>query len=166
MDRPRFSFYDWLVTTQIGPAFAKHGFLRSARVLVIPPSVGWDGRAIELLIFYSTQNGLDYDGAEHALVTGSDDPNLPPGMTNHQLYEPVVWGNAPGAAAAPPIAFCAAESFHVVTRSEEYGYYEDFDAFAGFGTFVRAEDGVKCLSFPHLFAKDLDNRVRKGPTPD
>ena len=150
-------FHRWLVGTQIGPAFQAHPSLRKAEVLLVPALwlLGRDGAPTQMMIFYAATARLDLDMTVDALANGTQDPHLPPPLSNYDLYAPIVAVDALGR--PPPFAFCARESFHGLKREPSLGYYEDLDAFAAYGSFARDDRGdVACLHFDAKLCAMLD----------
>lgn len=122
-------FHRWLIGTQLEPAFQKHASLQRAVVLVLPRLWRAGDRA-ELMIFYGASSAVDLDAAVEALALDTQDPNLPAGLSNYDLYLD-----------APQFIFCTRESFRGLQREPEFGSFETLDAFALYGTFARGPEG-------------------------
>jgi len=135
------SFDRWLVETQVAPAFRAHSFLTLAEVFVVPRLwlVEAPGAITEIVIFYGTKKVVDLDATLEALARDEQDPNLPPGVSNYDLYSRI--GALPGSAAAPPIAFSERDAFRRSRRHPEHGFYEIFEAFAVCASFERGARG-------------------------
>ncbi len=141
-------FHRWLVATQLEPAFRKHATLQRAQVLVLPRLWRAGDRA-ELMIFYGVSSAVDLDAALEALARDTQDPNLPPGLSNFDLYVD-----------APQYVFCARDSFRGLQREPEFGTFEALDAFAVYGAFVRGPTGeVSCLRFDANLGARIDGVV-------
>ena len=131
-------FYRWLVDTQVRPAFRRHSFLERAEVFVVPRPwlVEPAGQITQLMIFYGASRVVDLDATLEALARDAQDPNLPPGVSNYDLYAPC----------DPPFAFYAREALRGAQRDPEHGVYEALDAFAVYASFTRGSgDDVVCL---------------------
>lgn len=140
-------FHDWLLGTQIEPTFAQHRFLQRALVLGIPqlwrpPEPGASVDPIRLMIVYSQDARVRLDSLVPAYTHGTQDPNLPEGVGNHDLFAPV--GSIPGSRAPMPVAFCEPGVFVGGEADVENDDGGVFDAFFVYATFERAAEGVVC----------------------
>jgi hypothetical protein len=153
------AFHRWLVETQIEPVFRTHAFVQRAHVLVIPQlwMLPEHRRTTQMMIFYSAREEIDLDATVDALAQGAQDPNLPAGVSNHDLYLPI-GGRAHGDGGAPPFALCSRELFAGLTRDPEIGHHEVLDAFASYGSFSRGEGGeVVCRRFDARLSAMIDH---------
>jgi len=152
-------FYGWLLRTQIAPVFRAHPYVRRALVLIIPQV--WERpprRAGRMLILYSANDPMSLDATMDAFASDSQDPALPEGVSNYDLYLPIVGeDDESGGRDAPPFVFFERESFLGLTRDPEYGHHAVFDAFAMYASFVRGEDGeVTCVGFDAQLSERID----------
>lgn len=135
------SFDRWLVETQIAPAFRAHSFVRRAEVFVVPRL--WltepPGSVTEIVVFYGASGAVDLDATLEALAADEQDPNLPTGVSNYDLYAPIA--ALPGSVHTPPFAFSERSKFRRAQRHPEHGFYEVLDAFAVYASFVRDAHG-------------------------
>lgn len=120
---------DWLARTQVTPAFARHGELTRAAALAIPGRPPYDrARPLQVMIFFGTGSAIRLDDAVKALVEGTPDPNLPPGVALHDLLTP----SRLSAIEVLPRAW-----FADCTRYPEHGHYECLDGFAQLARWTR-----------------------------
>lgn len=157
-------FHRWLVETQIEPAFRAHAFLEKAEVLIISRLwlVERAGEITKLMIFYGASSSVVLDATVHALAHDEQDPNLPAGISNYDIYAPITAADA--GVAAPPFEFCARESFHGATRDAEHGFYELLDHFAVYATFARGPvSGVECVRYDAKLGAMIDHVVPVSP---
>ena len=91
-----------MLEIQIEPTFARHSYLCRALVLAIPgpwrlAAGGGPAFPISLMIFYSQDERLRLSAVVSSYTHGTQDPNLPDGVGNHDLFEEVgVIGSAGG----------------------------------------------------------------------
>ncbi len=141
--------YDWLFDVQISPAFLKHDYLQRAIVLAIPaiwaaePN-GSPPAPIRMMIFYSQDERIRLDDVVSAYTLGSQDPNLPVGVGNHDLFEPVGVIGSTHAAKPTPIEMCPASFFAGGEMDVENDDGGVLSAFFVYARFRRTADGVVC----------------------
>jgi len=148
----------WLLTTQLWPTFAAHDFVRRASVLIIPPGYMKPGeqKRIELMIFYGMGESIHYDDCIDAIVEGTQDPNLPQGVSNYDLFRPIVWPAGVEKESAPPFVFSERTSFDNAPRVAENDYFSDLDAFAVLLRVCRTDAGLEQLQFDAGMAERID----------
>lgn len=162
-------FYEWLVSTQIEPAFRKHPWLKAALVLGVPSwwrldEQGKPTTRIQLMIVYSQDDQVRLSELVSAYTEGTQDPNLPDGVRNHDLFEPVDFIGSSGRGIPMPLAMCP-ERYFVEDRDSADPEYGVLDGFFVYAAFSRDADDVRCTHRDEAMSERLDrflNQVIDG----